>query len=156
MTMATTVRDYLEKEEVSYNLVEHSYTRTACDSARAAHIPGDQVAKSVLLEDEDGYVMAVIPATHRVEIGKLHKQLNRNLGLATERELDLLFDDCECGAIPAVGQAYGVDVVVDECIEENRDVYFEGGDHLGLVQVSGRDFERLMSGLPHGQFSRHI
>jgi len=156
MTMATTLRDYLDREEVSYDLVEHAYTRTADDSARAAHIPGDQVAKSVLLEDEDGYVMAIIPATHRVEIGKLHKQLNRNLGLATERELDLLFDDCECGAIPAVGQAYGVDVVVDESIEENRDVYFEGGDHVGLVHVSGRDFERLMSDVPHGHFSHHI
>lgn len=155
MTIATTLRDYLDQQGVEYEVLEHPYTRTASETAQVAHIPGDQLAKSVLLEDDAGYVMAVIPSTHRVEIGRLSRQLNRRLGLATEHELDLLFDDCETGAIPPIGQAYGVDVAVDHSIVENGDVYFEAGDHIDLIHVSGRDFDELMTNAQRGQFSRH-
>lgn len=155
MTMAITLREYLEQEGIEYEVLQHPYSRTSSETAEVAHVPGDQVAKSVLLEDEGGYVMAVIPSTHRVEIGKLDRYLDRKLGLATERELDLLFDDCETGAIPPVGQAYGLEVVFDQSIVENKDVYFEGGDHTDLIHVSGKDFEILMASAKRGHFSRH-
>jgi Ala-tRNA(Pro) deacylase len=155
MAIAMTLREYLDQEGVDYDVLEHSFSRCSSETAQIAHIPGDQLAKSVLLEDEDGYLMAVIPSTHRVQLGKLHKQLNRDLGLATERELDLLFDDCETGAIPPIGQAYGIDVIIDDSVCMNPDVYFEAGDHTDLIHLSGKSFEALMSNAQHGNFSRH-
>ncbi|MCP4407761.1 MAG: YbaK/EbsC family protein [Gammaproteobacteria bacterium] len=155
MAIAMTLREYLEQENVHYQVLAHSYTRCSAQTAQAAHIPGDQLAKSVLLEDEEGYLMAVIPSTHRVEIGKLHKQLNRNLGLATEQELDMLFDDCEIGAVPPVGQAYGIEVIVDDTMCLNPDVYFEAGDHTDLIHISGKDFGTLMANAQRGHFSKH-
>lgn len=156
MGIAITLREYLDRSGVRYDVVEHPHTYSASETAQVSHIPGDQLAKSVVLEDEDGYLMAVIPATHRVEIGKLHKQLHRQLGLATEHELELLFDDCETGAVPPIGQAYGLDVVVDDAIVENPDIYFEAGDHRDLVHVSGEDFRALMNNAGHGRFSHHV
>jgi len=157
MSIATTLREYLENEGIEYDVLAHPLTQSASETAHAAHIPGDLLVKSVVLEDERGYVMAVIPSTHRVEIGKLSKHLNRKLGLATENELSRLFDDCETGAIPPIGQAYGMDVVIDDdCISERSDVYFEGGDHTELIHVSGRDFETLMSAVKHCRFTRHV
>jgi len=157
MSIATTLREYLENEGIEYDVLAHPLTQSASETAHAAHIPGDLLVKSVVLEDERGYIMAVVPSTRRVEIGKLSKHLNRKLGLATENELSRLFDDCETGAIPPVGQAYGMDVVIDDdCISERSDVYFEGGDHTDLVHVSGRDFETLMSAVEHCHFTRHV
>ena len=157
MSIATTLREYLENEGIEYDVLAHPLTQTASETAHAAHIPGDLLVKSVVLEDERGYVMAVIPSTRRVEIGKLSKHLNRKLGLATENELSRLFDDCETGAIPPIGQAYGMDVVIDnDCISDRSDVYFEGGDHTELIHVSGRDFETLMSAVKHCRFTRHV
>jgi len=157
MSIATTLREYLENEGIEYDVLAHPLTQSASETAHAAHIPGDLLVKSVVLEDERGYVMAVIPSTRRVEIGKLSKHLNRKLGLATENELSRLFDDCETGAIPPIGQAYGMDVVIDDdCISERSDVYFEGGDHTELIHVSGRDFETLMSAVKHCRFTRHV
>lgn len=157
MSIATTLREYLENEGIEYDVLAHPLTKSASETAHAAHIPGDLLVKSVVLEDERGYIMAVVPSTRRVEIGKLSKHLNRKLGLATENELSRLFDDCETGAIPPVGQAYGMDVVIDDdCISERSDVYFEGGDHTDLVHVSGRDFETLMSAVEHCHFTRHV
>jgi Ala-tRNA(Pro) deacylase len=156
MAIAMTLKEFLEQEGVEYEVLKHPHSHCASKAAEAAHIPGDQVAKCVLLEDEGGYVMAVIPATHRVQIGRLHKQLHRNLGLATEHELDLLFDDCEVGAIPPLGQAYGIEVVVDDSLGENSDIYFEGGDHTSLIHMTSKDFKDLMKTVQHGTFSRHV
>ena len=156
MAIAMTLRDYLDKEHIEYDVIEHAHTHCSSETAQAAHIPGCQLAKSVLLEDESGYLMAVIPSTHRVQIGRLHKQLNRNLGLATERELNMLFDDCETGAIPPLAQAYGIDVIFDDAICMNPHVYFEAGDHAELIHVSCDDFQTLMANAQHGRFSKHV
>lgn len=156
MTMAHTLQEFLESHDVAYDLVEHPRTLSSARTAQAAHVPGDRLAKSVLLEDERGYLMAVIPATHRLDLGRLHRQLNRKVGLAVENEVAELFRDCDRGAIPAIGAAYRVETVVDDALLQQPDVYFEAGDHEALVHVSGREFSLMMAGLPHGQFTHHV
>jgi Ala-tRNA(Pro) deacylase len=125
-------------------------------TAEVAHVPGVQLAKSVLLEDEQGYLMAVIPSTHRLDLGKLHHQLNRMVGLAVEREVTELFRDCDPGAIPALGTAYHVEAIIDDELLQQPDVYFEAGDHEALVHVSGRTFGNMMAGVAHGRFAHHV
>jgi Ala-tRNA(Pro) deacylase len=100
--------------------------------------------------------MAVIPATHHVELGLLGRQLNRQLGLATETELSQLFRDCNVGAIPPIGQAYGVDVIMEDSLSDCADIYFEAGDHTELIHMRGTDFLKLMSAASHGHFSHHL
>jgi Ala-tRNA(Pro) deacylase len=156
MAMANTLRTYLDVRGIHYDRTTHPRTADSMHTAAAAHVPGDHLAKSVVLKDEQGYVMVVLPSTRRVALGRLHKTLDRFLGLATERELASLFADCETGAIPPVGDAYGVATVVDESLAGCPDVYFESGDHVELLHLSGREFDRLTHDLPHGQFARHV
>lgn len=156
MAIATTVESFLRSHGVAYTLVAHPRTVTSMHTAQAAHVPGDQLAKSVLLEDEQGYLMAVIPSTHRIDLGKLHHQLNRRVGLALEREVAELFRDCDPGAIPAVAAAYRLDAIVDDTLLQQPDVYFEAGDHEALVHVSGTQFGTIMAGSPHGRFTHHV
>lgn len=156
MAMSLSLLEYLEWEGVDYEVLHHRRTSCSTETAEVAHIPGDQLAKCVVLEDENGYVMAVLPATHRVELGKLHRQLDRRLGLATEGELEELFKDCDIGAIPPVGNAYGYDTVLDDSLKKCSEIYFEAGDHADLVHISGEDFRTLMAGAKHGHFSRHL
>lgn len=156
MAIAIKLREYLERQGVKYDLLEHPYTTDSMHTASEAHIPGDYLAKCVLLEDENGYLMAVIPATYRVDLAMLRRLLNRRLGLATEQELADLFQDCELGAIPPIGKAYGIDVVMDENLAQCKEVYFEAGDHTALVHIDGMDFQGLMTGTMCGHFSRHV
>ncbi len=156
MAIAITLLEYLEWKGVDYDILKHPHTYGSLQTAEMAHVPGDQVAKCVVLEDDKGYLMAVLPATHHLELGKLHWQLDRHLGLATEKELGDLFGDCETGAIPPVGEAYGFDVIVDDSLMDSNDIYFEAGDHRELIHVSGFDFMNLLPGAEHGSFSRHI
>ena len=156
MSIATSVRSYLAREGVRYDTLEHAYTRDSMHSAQAAHIRGDRLAKCVVLEDDRGFLMAVIPATHKVDLGALHRALNRNLGLATERELIELFKDCEPGALPPLGPAYGIDTILAECLAEPPDIYFEAGDHQVLVHMRGSEFLRAMEKVPRARISYHV
>lgn len=156
MAIAITLKDYLDHNGAIYDVVPHTYTTSSLSTAEAAHIPGDQLVKSVLLEDEDGYVLAVIPATHQLELGRISQQLNRRLGLATEDELGNIFTDCDLGAIPPVGSAYGIQVIMDECLRDCDEVYFEAGDHIELVHMDNIAFMNLMKHADMQQISHHM
>ena len=156
MGIAITLREYLDEQNVDYDLVRHPHTVTSMETAAAAHIAGDKLAKSVMVEDEHGYMTVVIPSTHQLLFSTLREKLGHSFGLATENEIADLFHDCELGSIPALAQAYGLTVLVDETLLDQDEVYFEAGDHRELVHVSGRDFEALMAHAGHGYFSRHV
>lgn len=155
MAMAMKLKHYLDRKHVDYELLAHEYTGSSMETAEAAHVPGEQLAKSVILEDESGYLMAVIPASHWLEIGVLSHQLERRLGLATEAEISKLFDDCDIGAVPPLGQAWGIKVVMDDCLKSCDDIYFEAGDHTEVVHMRGKDFRKLLANQTHGVFSHH-
>lgn len=156
MAMAQRVRHFLENHDVDYDLVGHAPGSDSMHIAQGTHIPGKQLAKGVVLGDDLGYVVAVMPATHRLDLGWLHRCLNRNLGLASADELPALFSDCEPGVVPAVAEAYGLEMLLDDSLVEQPDVYFESGDDCDLVHVSGEDFDELMGNALHGHFSHHM
>jgi Ala-tRNA(Pro) deacylase len=155
MSMASNVRNYIDRTGIHYSVDRHPHTYTSMHTAQSAHVPGDQVAKGVLLKDSIGYLLAVVPATDRVRIGKLHEQLGRDLETASEAELEYIFSDCEKGAVPALGPAYNLQTVVDPWLCEQSDVYFEGGDHEELVHLAGADFEELLEDAAFVSCSMH-
>ncbi len=156
MGVATTLRDYLDGRGIAYQIVEHPHTDSAMRAAEAAHVPGDQVAKPVLLGDDHSYLLAVIPATHRLELDRLNQTMARSLEVLPEDEIEATFSDCERGAIPALGEPYGVDVVVDPALIHQPDVYFESGDHQHLIHMRGEDFRNLMENVPRAHVSHHL
>lgn len=156
MTISTKLKHFLRQKRIDYELIPHPYSSSSMLSAEAAHVPGDQLAKSVMLEDGHGYMMVVLPASRYVEFSRLRAQLHRRLSLATEDELTSLFDDCEVGALPPLGEAYGLSVVLDDSLRKHKDIFFEAGDHRELVHISGLDFQALMANTEHGDFTRRI
>ena len=132
-------------------------------ACRPGDDPGDGLARGQALEfgvpgAERRYRRLagglVVPATHHVDLGLLHRWLNRPFGLATEPELARLFEDCELGAIPPIGAAYGLETIFDDSLGERPDVYLEAGDHRTLIHVKGEDFVRLMAGTKHARISK--
>ncbi len=156
MSFGRKMKEYLSDARIDYDLVEHRRTETASDTAREAHVPGDQLAKSVVLHHDEGYVLAVVPATHRVELGTLERTIGCSLNLASEAEIADLFDDCVLGAIPPTGPAYDVETLVDRTLDRQPEVYFESGDHRTLVHVDNAGFRRLMAEAQRGVFSHHV
>jgi len=92
---------------------------------------------------------------HRPGLPELRQQIGDDVALADESEIKRLFPDCALGAVPAVGECYDLEVIVDDSIQAQPDVYLEGGDHATLIHISQAQFSRLMSGARHGRFSTH-
>ena len=150
MSIAKTVEWYLNAQGVSYETLQHPHSHSSEETADAAFIWEDQLAKTVLLEDERGCLLAILPASRRIDLRKLGQQLHRKLELAKEGELSDLFPDCELGALPPLGQAYGIPSVYDDRLRKISSVYFEAGDHRDLIYMGGPEFIDLLEGLPHG------
>lgn len=153
MTIASTVKLYLEGQGADYDLVPHPKTYSTHDTAQAAHIADDHVAKAVLVKDALGDAMIVIPGSSWLKLEAMREELNRDFELAEEKEIGPLFADCEPGAIPPLGPAYGIETVLDDALTTLANVYFEAGDHEQLVHVSGETFQTLLPGVRHGHFS---
>ena len=154
MSIAETVHRYLAQHSISYDLEAHPHTGSSHETADAAHVREDHIAKAVVVKDTCGYVMVVVPASNWVEMKHLNKELDRDFHLASEDELKTLFSDCETGAVPPLGPAYGIETFLDESIMSLANVYFEAGDHEGLVHVGGEDFKVLLGGVRHGYYSQ--
>jgi Ala-tRNA(Pro) deacylase len=155
MTITSTVQSYLRENGVEPETVTHPKTPSASRTAQASHVPGERVAKGVLLKDENGYLLAVIPATHHIEMQSLSSLTGRNLSLAEEDEVADAFPDCALGAVPPIGAPYGLETVVDDSLMKQPQTYLEGGDHATLLQVTAEEFARLNRDARHGAFSRH-
>ena len=155
MTLAVTLQRYLADRDIEYDVVRHEPTTSSSQTAQASHIPGDFLAKAVVVKDEDHFMVAVLPASYHIQLRELSRLLDRPVGLATEEEASELFADCERGAFPAIGTAYGLDVIVEDSLAEQPDLYIEGGDHASLVHLKAAQFRKLVENARYGKFGLH-
>ena len=154
MTIAATQQRYLVQCHAQYDLMLHPHTESSHETAQAAHVPEDHIAKAVVVKDKIGYAIVVIPANNQLRLNYLRHDLHRDFQMASEGEIADLFDDCEPGAVPPLGPAYGIETLLDESLGNLADVYFEAGDHEQLVHLSGEVFQSLLAGAKRGYFSR--
>lgn len=154
MSIARTVIDCLQRQRIPYEVIAHSHSGSSRETARAARLAPDRIAKAVMLGDRHGVFMAVIPASCQLDVAALARITGRRLELVSEQRLAPLFRDCDTGAVPPLGPAYGVETIVDERLMEQPQVYFEAGDHEELIRVPGEQFGRLLKEARHWNF-RH-
>lgn len=156
MSIAPTLQRYLLAENIRYDVIPHEPTMSSTRTAKACRIPGDYLAKGVVLRRDSGYFLAVLPASHHIRLSDLGNQLGDKVEMAKESEIDQLFPDCAHGAIPAIGQCYGLPLVVDNSIEAQPEIYMEAGDHETLLHMSHAQFAHLTTDARHGRFSERL
>lgn len=153
MAIAKTVEAFLQQNRIAYSVVCHSPTSSIKETAAVTTVPPEKIAKAVMLHDGGRYVMAVLPGDRHVQTHKLSRKLGCKLELASETEIAPVFKDCERGAIPPLGPAYGIETVVDESLVGQKEICFISGDHQELVCMNGGEFLRLLLKARHGHFS---
>jgi len=140
------LRSFLDEHHVKYVSIRHSPAYSAQMVAAIAHIPGQELAKTVIVKIDGEYAMAVLPASFRVHLGHLKQAAGADLvELAEESEIRDLFPDCEMGAMPPFGNLYGMDVYVGEQLTEDEEIAFSAGSHRELVRMAYSDYETLVA-----------
>ena len=139
------LREYLDSHQVKYVVISHSQAFTAPEIAASAHIPGRELAKTVVVKLDDRLAMAVLPSSQQVDFDLLRAVAHvRGAALATEKEFKDRFPECEVGAMPPFGNLYGMDVYVADELTKDEEIAFNAGSHTELVRLAYRDFARLV------------
>jgi Ala-tRNA(Pro) deacylase len=142
---AQQLREFLNEQGVKYATIIHSPAFTAQEIAASAHVPGIELAKTVIVEMDGKMAMAVLPASYRVNLDELKEAAGASaVKLACEKEFADLFPGCEIGAMPPFGNLYNMDVYVAPALAEDEYIAFNAGSHTELIRLEYADFERLV------------
>lgn len=139
------LKEFLDDHKIKYVAMIHSTAYTAQEIAAASHIPGKEMAKTVILKIDGKMAMAVLPASFKVDLNALKTASGtKDIQLATEEEFKDLFPGCELGAMPPFGNLYDMEVFVAEKLREDEEIAFNAGSHSELIKVNYKDFEKLV------------
>jgi Ala-tRNA(Pro) deacylase len=156
MTIMKKLKGYLDESDVRYEVSSHREAYTAQEIAAVLHVPGQKLAKVVIVKAGERFVMAVMPATWKVDMEKMKGVLgSADVRLATEDEFKNLFPECDVGAMPPFGNLYDLDVYVDKSLTEDREIVFQGGTHVDTVNMNYQDFATLVKPIV-ADFGRHV
>jgi Ala-tRNA(Pro) deacylase len=139
------LQEYLDSQHVKYVSIKHSPAFTAQEIAASAHIPGQDLAKTVVVKLDGAMAMVVLPATKMVRLNHLKAEMGvGEAELASEAEFKGRFPDCEVGAMPPFGNLYEMDTLVDEALARDHQIAFNAGTHTELIRMAYGDYERLV------------
>jgi Ala-tRNA(Pro) deacylase len=155
--IAERVKRFLEEAGTHYDALSHPEAFTAQEVAEASRVSGQRLAKVLVAKVHDGgYLMVVLPAPCRIDLAALRDAAGiRQLSLAGEAELSMLFPDCDLGTMPPFGALYDLPVYVDACFPRAGEFFFQAGDHREIVRIRYEDFERLARPII-GEFCLHM
>ena len=139
------LKQYLDSQRIKCVAITHSLAFTAMEVAQSAHIPGRELAKTVMVKLDGKMAMAVLPSLRKVDLNLLRESVGaQEAQLATETEFKSLFPDCETGAMPPFGNLYGLDVYVSPSLAEDDQIAFNAGSHIEVMKLAYKDFDRLV------------
>jgi Ala-tRNA(Pro) deacylase len=145
MSMSRTLKAFLDREHVHYDVLPHPEAFRATDIAQTLHTPEQEVAKVVIVKVEERFAMTVLPASWLVDLHRLKDVfLTNHVRLASEEEINVLFPDCDLGAMPPFGNLYGLPVYVDRSLTEDEQITFQAGTHSEAIRMRYRDFAALV------------
>ncbi|MCL6584632.1 MAG: YbaK/EbsC family protein [bacterium] len=139
------LREFLDQNNIKYVTITHSPAYTAQEIAASAHIPGREMAKTVVVKIDDTMAMVVLPANAQINLDFLKCITGaQRVSLASEEEFKDKFPDSEIGAMPPFGNLYGMQVFVSEALSREKEIAFNAGSHSELIKMSYKDFERIV------------
>lgn len=139
------LQEYLDSHHVRYVSIKHSPAFTAQELAASAHIPGEDVAKTVVVKMDGKMALVVLPAPNMIRMNHLKEHTgSEEVALASEQEFKDRFPDCEVGAMPPFGNLYEMDTYVEEELAKDHQIAFNAGSHTELIRMAYQDFERLV------------
>ena len=139
------VTEFLDDSSVSYEVVEHEPAFTAQQMAALEHESGKYVAKPVIVKADGEFMMCVLAACYKIDLGALKSQLGaKKVELADENDIGEIFDDCELGAEPPFGNLYDLPVIMDKALEDDDHILFQAGTHEQAIRLDMKDYRKLV------------
>jgi len=145
MPISKKLTHFLDENHIKYVVIEHFQAYTAQEIAAAVHIPGKELAKSIIVKADGKFVMVVLPATYKINFDLLKSAIGKeDVSLASEEDFKSLFPDCEIGAMPPFGNLYDMPVYMSQSLNEDKEIAFNAGTHTEVFRMGMDDYKRLV------------
>lgn len=142
----TRLKAYLDEHGIGYEIIPHPTVYTSAGVGAVTHMPGKEIAKTVMVNVDGLLAMVVLPASKHVNLRALKAEMGADkTAVAKEEEFAHVFPDCEVGAMPPFGNLYGIPVYVDQTLTHNREIAFNAGTHRELFRMKYEDFQSVTS-----------
>jgi len=139
------VIEFLDESAVRYEVTKHPPVFTAQQIAAVEHEPGQYVAKPVIVKVDGKFMMCVLSACYKIDMGALKSQLGaKSVELAKEKDIGKIFDDCELGAEPPFGNLYDLPTIMDKSLEKDDHITFQAGSHEKAIRMRMKDYQKLV------------
>lgn len=140
------IKAFLTSRQVDFKVYQHDETADSQHLAQSLHVPGSNVAKTVLLRANGGFkhLLIVLPAAEQLDLAKVSKAIGgAKVRLATELEIAERCPDCDLGILPPFGSRINADTLVDASLGRHEDIFFQGDSHREAVRLRYRDYCQL-------------
>lgn len=145
MSILKRLKEFLDDHNIKYESIDHTPSYTGQELAESVHISGMEIAKAVILKTDNDYIMAVLPASRKIDILYLEELIGvKGLSLADENEFADLFPDSEVGAMPPFGNLYGLPVYSASALSDDEEIVFNAGTHTDAIKMSYEDYEKVV------------
>jgi len=142
--ISTRLKQFLDENQVGYDVMQHPPAFTAQQLAARLHVPGREFVKVVVVKLNGSYALAVLPAPLRIQFKALAAAAGvKKCQLASESEFQQLFSDCELGAMPPFGTLYNLPTYADQSLTADSEIVFNAGTHAEAVRMGYADYARL-------------
>jgi len=138
------IREFLDGSSVRYVMITHSPAYTAQETAESTHIPGDDLAKTVIVRMDGRLALAVVPADKDVDLELLRRQTDAgDVNLAREADFADRFVGCQLGTVPPFGNLFGIQTFIDPGLLRRQEIAFAAGTHTDVIVMRTADYHRL-------------
>lgn len=138
------LREYLDANNAKYVVMSHSPAFSAQEVAHEVHVPGREMAKTVMVSVKGESVMCVLPASYHIDFTRLCDALGTgDVYLEDEDQFKESFADCDIGAMPPFGNLYHVPVYVAQSLTEDEEITFNAGTHTEVIRMKYAEYARL-------------
>jgi Ala-tRNA(Pro) deacylase len=156
MSFSRKLQSFLDENHIKYITVAHSRAFTAQEIASSMHIPGKELAKTVIVKLDGKFAMVVLPASFKVDFEALKSATGAaKVELATEMDFQNLFPDCETGAMPPFGNLYDIPVYVSKELTADEEIVFNACTHTDTIRMHYKDYEQLVKPIVI-QIAKHL
>ncbi|PIE44254.1 MAG: deacylase [Gammaproteobacteria bacterium] len=143
---AQQLKEFLDTNKIKYVSIKHSPAYTAQEIAKKAHICGDKLAKTVIIDIDGHMAMVVLPASYRIRWDHFMRAMGTDfIELAYEEEFRDAFPDCEVGSMPPFGNLFGMNVYMCDTLSNNPEITFSSGSRGEVIKMQYSDFAELVN-----------
>lgn len=155
--------NFLDKNKIKYNIVEHKKVYTTYDSAQTQKVPLKTIGKTLLVKGDNRFAFVVLSGHRRLDIQKLKKTMNKYLEQEGEKKVKKLSISNEAqikrnitkkiGALPPFGSLYKYPTFADKLLLKNNKLNLNAGSFTESLEITSAQYKKAEQPI-EGSFSK--